>query len=148
LTNIQFNDTATSNGAYILPINPVFYDAGGPYYNLSDIKILHGASSWQRSKIQNTPRILTWSGLLVDSAYSKDGFADQVSEMESWIGNIKYVQFNSLEDLNSNWPSESETSTANWKKCRIMNVIKSYSGANRSGYLEYDNVGLIIQPEE
>lgn len=142
--NIRFNDTGTSVGAYEFPVNPTFYEAGsGGYYKTTEVRTLHGQIVWQKVNWDGDLRSLIWSGFYVSSAEDTSGFATQINTVEGWIGRQKYVNFGNLDNMNKNWPVSD-----NWKKCRIINVEKSYIDAVRSGEPRYEAVKVSIQPEE
>lgn len=141
-TNIQFSNTSDGSDPYTLPVNPASYSCG-EYVKVVSQNILHGAPAWQEAAWDGRIRSLFWTGFYVSTADDSSGFAEQVFVMEGWKGSIKYVNFNNLEDLNTNWPT-----TNTWKKCRIINVGKEFKSASESSKPAYSQVVLYIQPEQ
>lgn len=133
--NIQFNSTPESTGAYTLPINPYIWD-GAPGSDVSSHKILHGAPAWQENAWDGRIRTLEWRGILVGRA----NFQNQVTEMTTWKGNIRYVNFQNISSAVGNWPVINT-----WKKCRVIDIIPVY---RPGGALQYESIKLLIQPEQ
>ena len=143
--NIQISSTSNGATPYLMVVNPTIYDAGGgAHYRVNRVDILHGAPTWQKVKWDGEPRSLIWRGFYVSTPNDTSGLVGQLSTMEAWIGEIKFINFDNLDDMNDNWPGVSTS----WKKCRVVNVIKTYMSAEQSGLPRYDSVTLIVQPEE
>ena len=145
MANIQISATSNGTDPFLMTINPTIYDAGGgSHYRVNRVDILHGAATWQKVNWDGESRSLIWRGLYVSTPDDTSGFVSQLATMEAWIGEQKFINFGSLENMNDNWPGVSTS----WKRCRIINVIKTYMSAEQSGLPRYDSVTLLIQPEE
>ena len=134
MANIQVSSFSNGTNSYSMTYNPVFFDAAGGL-PLTEVKILHGASVWQKRAWDSRLRILEWRKNKVDGT----PFSAQMTKMRTWKGKVMYFNFQSIVGFVNNWPASNT-----WKKCRIIDVIEEYQPG---GTLKYETVRVLIQPE-
>ncbi len=124
------------------PINPLTYDPQD-YAKINELGVLHGSSIWQKKIFDDAIRILVWDKFDITDNYMK--------QMEGYFreheGEKQYIKFNTLEDINSRWPSEASTSAGGvtYSVGRIISFEAKYA---RGSSLKYDYFAVKIQPEE
>jgi len=142
MANIQYNEsTPESTGAATFSLNPYAWEPPAGR-DINSISILHGANTYHESYWDSRTRTLVWSHVYATAAYDTIGFTTQFTTMKSWEGNIVYFNFQSMADMNDNWPNANT-----WKKARVIKINASYRSADQSGIPMYERVELVIQPE-
>lgn len=115
------------------PRNPYYYDASDEAY-ISTFNVLHGADIRHKKQFDGRPRVMRWENIPV----SYTNFTNFINYLRSIRLQVRYVNFNSMEPLNSRWPS-----STTWKKCRIIDVKADYK---EGGILIYNFLELWIKP--
>lgn len=132
--NVQVSSYSDGSNSYTMTWNPVYFDPA-PGYDLTEVPVLHGASSWQKKSWDSRIRILEWRRNKVEN----DSFTTQMTKMRLWKGRVMYINFQNIVSLVTNWPVSNT-----WKKVRIIDVKETFQSG---GTLKYESVQLIIQPE-
>jgi len=139
LTRIQVatasSGTLTSLGSF--PSNPCYYDPKDEA-DVTELKVLHGSSIWQKRSWDDRIRVLRWEGNLVSSSYVSSLY----TYFKSIEGKVRWFHFNDIATINLRWPT---ASTTNWKKARVITVKAIYT---KGGSLKYDTLEIWIQPEK
>jgi hypothetical protein len=133
--------TAASGGGspYEFPRNPVEYDSQDSF-DAASVDILHGAPAWHKKKWDSRPRVLRWNSVGAVTTANPSSDARMMTTMRTWVGTIRYWNFQNLARINENWPNKT-----NWNKARVINVVAQVRKG--SGNLRYDTVELVLQPE-
>lgn len=142
MANIRISSTSAGTSPFTFTVNPISWEIPSGT-DKQRIQILHGAAAYQESYFDSRERYLIWRGMYATATYDNTGFVEKLASARTWIGSIRYIDFGNINDLTADWPS-----TAQWKKCRIVDVIATYSPANVSGIPIYEEVRIVIQPEE
>lgn len=133
---IRISDTPYEGGSiFVFGVNPSEYDSVDSYSS-EVLQPIHGTQIHQQMAYDNRERTMKWKGF----PYGHDPLEDIIDFFKDAEGQVKYFDFQDLEPINERWPTVST-----WKKARILSMrVKPRSG----GQLVYDEVELIIQPEE
>jgi hypothetical protein len=142
MANIQVSATSIGTMPYTFPLNPYAWECASGT-DKTRVSILHGNAVYQDSYWDSRERRLIWSGVYATASYDHTGFCAQYEIMIGWIGQYKYFNFRSIDDMNDNWPVANQ-----WKKARIVDIVTSYRAADSGGLPIYDKVELIICPEQ
>lgn len=130
---ISSSDSGPAN--FTFGINPSFYDPVDDAY-VAEIDMLFAPSVHQRRGFDGRLRTLIWSGYKMDNV----NMSAIVEYLRSIEGEIRYFNFQDIDDLNDRWPS-SDT----WKKTRVIRIKIQYKSG---GQLKYEKIELKIQPEQ
>lgn len=143
MANVQVSSESDGSDPYMLPINPYGYDVPTGQ-SKKRVEVLHGAAAYQERHWDSRPRTLVWQGLYASASYEEGiGFVAQFNVMRNWVGNIRYFNFRSMDDMNKTWPV-----SGTWKKCRVIDVVDTYMPADQSPIPRFNEVRVIIQPEQ
>lgn len=131
---ITVSSCSSGPANFIFGVNPSFYNPSDSS-NINSVEVLHGASIIQKQRYDNRPRIMKWSNF----PFSNNNLLKIVNYFNSIKGNVRYFNFNDMNDMNYRW-----ISTATWKKAKVVDLRCIYK---EGGDLVYDTVELHIQPE-
>jgi len=142
MAKIRYSATSAGTDPHDFAVNPFDWEIPEGY-GYSAVKVLHGGNAWQGLYFDSRPRSLVWSGLYATATYDQSGFTTFFSTMQSWVGTAMFFQFQSMDDMNYNWPTDDS-----WKRVRVVDLKVRYRSALQGGIPQYDRVELIIQPEQ
>jgi len=135
MTRIQVANDDAGAGAYTFAVNPSFFDTQDTP-NINNFDSLYSGKIYSKLSFDNRVRFFTWEGFPVD----RSDINSIIAYFRPKEGQIKYFNFQDLEEINERWPT-SDT----WKKARII-AIETIS--RKGGKLVYETVTLRIQPEK
>ena len=138
MPRIQSSSDPGGGSPYEFTRNPTDYLSQDDF-NADKVDVLHGAPVWQRKKWDGRPRTFIWRLVGATSTVNATD-AQLIDEIRTWVGTVRYFNFNNLDRVNENWPV-----SVTWKKCRIIDLK---TNIREGGRLYYETVRLVIQPEE
>ena len=130
---VSSSDSGPSN--FNFGVNPSFMDAADEA-NIAKFPVLHGSDVHQSKAFDSRPRIMRWEGFPTSNT-DMNGIVDYFRSIE---GQIRYFNFQDLDEINQRWPS-----LVVWNKARIITIKIKY---RKGGKLKYDSVELVIEPSE
>jgi hypothetical protein len=131
---IEVSSSSSGPSNFVFKINPHNYDAQDSP-QIEKLEVLHGSQIHQGKAIDDRVRVLTWDNIHLEDS----NISNIVSYFRSTKGKIRYFNFNTLDPMNTRWPSSNI-----WKKARVINLDIDYSPG---GKLQYAYIKLYIQPE-
>lgn len=130
IQRIRFNTTATSTGAYTVPINPIELDL---HVNTDHqtLDIIDGPAVIQNTYFDNRPYVLKWSRL----PYDFTGVTTMIQTLQGYQGDAKYVNFGT---------ADYRVTGTGWSYVRMEDVKVS---VHPGGNIKYD-IEVILIPDE
>lgn len=138
MNRIQVSSSDSGPANFTFGVNPGQYDPVDEAF-ISSNDVLQGPTIYQRGLYDSRIRTLSWNGYEVNDS-SITSIVDYFRSIE---GEIRYFNFQDLDDINERWDTSYATDP-DWKKARVITLkTKPMPG----GRLRYEYVQVLLQPE-